>query len=50
MFWPRIPYVNEAVLHTEYLNIARDPQVADLHLAGLRAAQVFPTVNIGEQK
>jgi len=44
------PYVNKAVLHTEYLNIARDPQVADLHLAGLRAAQAFPTANIGEQK
>jgi serine/threonine protein kinase/Flp pilus assembly protein TadD len=44
------PYVNEAVLHTEYLNIARDPQVADLHLAGLRVAHAFPTANIGEQK
>ena len=43
-------YVNEAVLHTEYLNIARDFQVADLHLAGLRASQAFPTANIGEQK
>ncbi len=44
------PYVSEAVLHTEYLNIARNPQVADIHLAGLRAAQAFPTANIGEQK
>lgn len=42
------PYVNEAVLHTEYLNIARNPQIADLHLAGLRAAQAFPTANSGE--
>ena len=44
------PYVNEVVLQTEYLNIARDPQVADVHLAGLRAAQAFPTANVGEQK
>lgn len=44
------PYVNEAVLHTEYMNIARDPQIADLNLAGLRAAHVFPTANIGEPK
>jgi len=44
------PYVNEAVLRTEYLNIARDPQVADLHLAGLRAAQAFPIATMGEQK
>lgn len=44
------PYVNETVLHAEYLNIARDPQIADLHLSGLRAARVFPTPNIGEQK
>jgi hypothetical protein len=38
------------VLRTEYLNIARDPQVADLHLAGLKDAQAFPTMNVGEQK
>ncbi len=44
------PYVTEAVLHTEYLNIARDPQLADLHLAGLRSAQAFPAVNTGELK
>jgi adenylate cyclase len=44
------PYVTEAVLHTEYLNIARDPQLADLHLAGLRSAQAFPPVNMGELK
>jgi serine/threonine protein kinase/Flp pilus assembly protein TadD len=44
------PYVNEAVLHTEYLNIARDPQMADMHLAGLRAAHAFPTSNVGEPK
>ena len=26
------PYVNEALLRTEYVMITRDPQVADLHL------------------
>jgi hypothetical protein len=44
------PYVNEAVLTLEYLNISRDPQLVDLHLAGLRSAQVFPAVNVGEHK
>jgi serine/threonine protein kinase len=44
------PYVNETVLHTEYLNIARDPKLADLHLAGLRAAHAFPNAIIGEPK
>jgi serine/threonine protein kinase/Flp pilus assembly protein TadD len=44
------PYVNEAVLHTEYMKIARDPKIADMHLAGLHAAQAFPPANIGEPK
>jgi serine/threonine protein kinase len=44
------PYITDAVLYTEYLNIARDPQVAELHLSGLRSAQAFPTANVGEQK
>ena len=43
-------YINETVLHTEYLNIARDPHIVELHLSGLRSAQAFPTANIGEQK
>jgi hypothetical protein len=42
--------MTEAVLHTEYLNITRDPEMADLHLSGLRAAQAFPAVNMGELK
>src|SRR5271169_229365 len=44
------PYITDAVLHTEYLNIARDPEIADLHLSGLRSVQAFPAANIGEQK
>jgi serine/threonine protein kinase/Flp pilus assembly protein TadD len=44
------PYVSETLLQTEYSKIARDPEVAELHLAGLRAAQAMPQSPIGERK
>ena len=37
------PYVSEALLETEYRKICSDPQVAELHLAGLRSAQAIST-------
>lgn len=44
------PYVSEGLLEAEYMKICRDRQVAELHLAGLRAAQAIPVASIGGQQ
>jgi serine/threonine protein kinase/Flp pilus assembly protein TadD len=44
------PYVSEGVLEAEYMQICRDRQVAELHLAGLRAAQAIPVASMGGQR
>jgi non-specific serine/threonine protein kinase len=44
------PYLSEVLLQTEYRMINPDPQVVELHMAGLRAAQAFPVAAQGEKK
>lgn len=44
------PYVSEALVQTEYAMINRDPQVVELHMAGLHAANAMPVATQGEQK
>lgn len=44
------PYVSEPLLEAEYMQICRDRQVAELHLAGLRAAQAIPVASMGGQQ
>ena len=44
------PFISESLLSAEYAMINRDPQVVELHLAGLRAAEALPVAIQGEQK
>jgi predicted Zn-dependent protease len=44
------PFISESLLSAEYAMINRDPQVVELHLSGLHAAEALPVAIQGEQK